>query len=166
MSKMAEQLAHARFTSTVDADSAATTVLCLSRDVWSSREWPIRCPGSQPLRLIPAAQTQIPATGFTVSPRSSWKCVSFRSRVWCEDISWSWCSLEDPEWPEQQETLWPAEESSGAETGLANWFYSLSRGHDLGPGWVCVYILLSLWRGIQHLRGGSRGGDSEEATGG
>ncbi|XP_028441758.1 dnaJ homolog subfamily C member 24 isoform X2 [Perca flavescens] len=39
----------------------------------------------------------------------------------------------------------------GTETGLAGGFYSLSGGHDLGPGWVCVYIQLSLWRRIQRL---------------
>lgn len=42
-----------------------TSVFCWSRDVWSRKEGPLCCPGSQPLRLSPAAQTQIPAAGLT-----------------------------------------------------------------------------------------------------
>ncbi|XP_028286896.1 dnaJ homolog subfamily C member 24 isoform X2 [Parambassis ranga] len=41
----------------------------------------------------------------------------------------------------------------GTETGLASRVYILSGGHDLEPGRVCIYLLLSLWRRIQHHRG-------------
>lgn len=41
------------------------SVLYLSRDVWSRKEGPVRCPGSQTLRLSAAAQIKIPAAGLT-----------------------------------------------------------------------------------------------------